>query len=107
MIIACQKCGTRLQADEEKSPARPLNVRCPKCNNTVSSGLASPASEHGALAVGGSPATDHPRFEPNTARAYEPAAKTGQTEAAGLMPEDAVRALLDLLSKGTSQAAEK
>ena len=107
MIIVCQKCGTRLQVDEEKSPARPFNVRCPKCNNTVSSGVASPASEHGALAVGGSPATDHPRFEPNTARAYEPGAQTSQTEAAGVMPEDAVRALLDLLSKGTSQAPEK
>jgi len=107
MIIVCQKCGTRLQVDEEKSPARPFNVRCPKCNNTVSSGVASPASEHGALAVGGSPATDHPRFEPNTARAYEPTAKTSQTEAAGGMSEDAVRALLDLLSKGTSQAPEK
>ena len=106
MIIVCQKCATRLQVDEEKSPARPFNVRCPKCNSTVSSGVASPASEHGALAVGGSPSTDHPRFEPNTARAYEPAAKASQTEAA-VMPEDAVRALLDLLSKGTSQASEK
>jgi len=106
MIIVCQKCATRLQVDEEKSPARPFNVRCPKCNNTVSSGVASPASEHGALAVGGSPATDHPRFEPNTARAYEPAAKKNETEAASVMPEDAVRALLELLSKGTSAAPE-
>jgi predicted Zn finger-like uncharacterized protein len=107
MIIVCQKCGTRLQVDEEKSPARPFNVRCPKCNNTVSSGVASPASEHGAFAVGGSPATDHPRFEPNTARAYEPAAKAGQTETAAVMPEEAVRALLDLLSKGASHTPEK
>jgi len=107
MIIVCQKCATRLQVDEEKSPARPFNVRCPKCNSTVSSGVASPASEHGALAVGGSPATDHPRFEPNTARAYEPAARTHQTEAGATIPEDAVRALLDLLSKGTSHTQEK
>jgi predicted Zn finger-like uncharacterized protein len=106
MIIVCQKCATRLQVDEEKSPARPFNVRCPKCNNTVSSGVASPASEHGAFAVGGSPATDHPRFEPNTARAYEPAAKTNQAEAGATIPEDAVRALLDLLSKGTSHTPE-
>jgi len=105
MIIVCQKCATRLQVDEEKSPARPFNVRCPKCNATVSSGVASPASEHGALAVGGSPSTEHPRFEPNTARAYEPAAKVstnGET-----ISEDSVRALMELLSKGTNHAPEK
>lgn len=107
MIIVCQKCATRLQVDEEKSPARPFNVRCPKCNSTVSSGVASPASEHGALAVGGSPATDHPQFEPNTARAYEPAAKAKQSNAAAVIPEDAARALLDLLSKGSSHAPEQ
>jgi predicted Zn finger-like uncharacterized protein len=107
MIIVCQKCATRLQVDEEKSPARPFNVRCPKCNSTVSSGVASPASEHGALAVGGSPSTDHPRFEPNTARAYEPAAKTSETENGTSIPEEAARALLELFSKGRSQASEK
>src|SRR4029453_18296854 len=98
MIIVCQKCATRLQVDEEKSPARPFNVRCPKCNSTVSSEVASPASEHGAFAVGGSPATDPPRFEPNTARAYEPVAKANQAESPSVMPEDAVRALMDLLT---------
>src|SRR5688572_16935342 len=106
MIIVCQKCATRLQVDEEKSPARPFNVRCPKCNSTVSSGVASPASEHGALAVGGSPATDHPRFDQNTARAYEPAnPKPAETNAT--ITEDSVRALMDLLSKGTNQAPEQ
>ncbi len=105
MILVCRKCATRLQVDEEKSPARPFNVRCPKCNSTVSSGVASPASEHGALAVGGSPSTDHPRFEPNTARAYEPATKTNVTEAAAI-PEDTARALLELLTKGTSHTPE-
>src|ERR1051325_7786600 len=72
MIIVCQKCSTRLQIDDEKSPQRPFNVRCPKCNNTVSSGPASPASEQSALAIGGSPATEHPRFDQSTARAYAP-----------------------------------
>lgn len=104
MIIVCQKCATRLQVDEEKSPARPFNVRCPKCNATVSSGVASPASEHGALAVGGSPATEHPRFDQNTARTYEPATKVvGDNGGA----DDAVRMLMDLLSKGSSQTPEK
>src|SRR5688572_23714386 len=100
MIIVCQKCATRLQVDEEKSPARPFNVRCPKCNATVSSGVASPASEHGALAVGGSPATEHPRFEQNTARAYEPAKVNNNGENGATITEDSVRMLIDLLTKG-------
>jgi CheY-like chemotaxis protein len=95
-----------MQVDEEKSPARPFNVRCPKCNSTVSSGVASPASEHGALAVGGSPSTDHPRFEANTARAYEPAAKAHQATGA-TVTEDSVRMLMDLLSQGANRAPEK
>lgn len=99
MIIVCQKCSTRLQVDDEKSPNRPFNVRCPKCNNTISSGPASPATEQSALAVGGSPATDHPRFEQSTARAYEPATTSAANE---VVPGDeTVRMLFDLLSKGT------
>jgi predicted Zn finger-like uncharacterized protein len=104
MIIVCQKCSTRLQVDEEKSPQRPFNVRCPKCNNTISSGPASPATEQSALAVGGSPATDHPRFEPATARQYD-AVTPSQSTVAG-SSEDAVRMLMDLLSKGAPAANE-
>lgn len=103
MILVCPKCATRLQVDEEKSPARPFHVRCPKCNSTVSSGVASPASEHGALAVGGSPSTDHPRFEQNTARAYEPASFQPGVKAS---VDDPLRALMDLLAKGTNQGPE-
>jgi predicted Zn finger-like uncharacterized protein len=95
MIIVCQKCATRLQVDDVKSPQRPFNVRCPKCNSTVSSGAANPATEQSALAVGGSPATDHPRYEQSTARAYE-SATASETESS----DDAVRMLMDLLSKG-------
>jgi predicted Zn finger-like uncharacterized protein len=98
MIIVCQKCATRLQVDDVKSPQRPFNVRCPKCNSTVSSGPASPATEQSALAVGGSPATDHPRYEPSTARAYE-SATPGETESS----DGTVRMLMDLLSKGSLQ----
>lgn len=106
MIIVCQKCVTRLQVDEEKSPPRPFNVRCPKCNATISSGIASPASQHSALAVGGSPATEHPRFEQNTARAYEPAAKVTQ-QAGNRVNDNAVRMLMDLLSKGGNHTPDK
>ena len=107
MILVCPKCATRLQVAEEKSPARPFNVRCPKCNSTVSSGAANPLTEQSALAVGGSPATDHPRFEQNTARAYEPV-KSGQpSETNATITEDSVRALMELLSKGTNQVPEQ
>lgn len=104
MIIVCQKCSTRLQVDDEKSPQRPFNVRCPKCNNTVSSGSANPAMEQSALAVGGSPATDHPRFEQSTARAYAP--PTTVTATNGNSNDEALRMLVDLLSKSSGHNAE-
>lgn len=96
MIIVCQKCSTRLQIDDEKSPQRPFTVRCPKCNNMVNSGPANPATEQSALAVGGSPATDHPRFERSTARAYQ---SGEQSTAEAVSSDDTVRLLMDLLSK--------
>ena len=103
MIIVCQKCSARLQIDDEKSPNRPFSVRCPKCNGAVNSGPASPATEQGALAVGGSPSTDHPRFGQSTARAYE-SANSGAVEAGST--DEAVRMLVDLLSKGSGAKAE-
>src|SRR5829696_1681668 len=99
MIIVCQKCSTRLQVEDEKSPNRPFSVRCPKCNSTVNSAPASPATEQGALAAGGSPATDAPRFEQSTARAYEAATPSSASEA--LSSDETVRMLFELLSKGT------
>ncbi len=102
MIIVCPKCSTRLQIDDEKSPNRPFNVRCPKCSATVSSGPTSPATEQSALAVGGSPATDHPRFEQSIARAYEPPGVPGATPA----NDETVRMLFELLSKSTTQSSE-
>lgn len=104
MIIVCQKCSTRLQIDDEKSPNRPFNVRCPKCNSTVNSGPANPATEQSALAVGGSPATDHPRFERSTARAYEPVTPAVANDPA--VNNDTVRMLFELLSKGAGQKTE-
>ena len=91
MIIVCQKCTTRLQIDDEKTPQRPFNVRCPKCNNTISSGQANPATEHSALAVGGSPATEHPRFEQTTAPVYQPATVAASNGAG--TNDDALRAI--------------
>lgn len=101
MIIVCQTCSSRLQVDE-KTLNRAVNVRCPKCNSTIPTGPNNPTMEQSALAVGGSPATDHPRFEPATARAYEPA-KTGAGTNESIPTDDAVRMLAELLSKGTRQ----
>lgn len=101
MIIVCPKCSTRLQVDQEKSPNRPFNVRCPKCNSTISSSGASPALEQSALAVGGSPSTDHPRFEQATARAYEPV-----TPQPAIASNDALQMLAELLANGASRANE-
>jgi predicted Zn finger-like uncharacterized protein len=98
MIIVCQKCSTRLQVDDEKSPQRPFNVRCPKCNSTVSSGPANPVTEQSAVAVGGSPATDHRRLEHSPARAFEPVVPSEPVS-----NDDTVRMIVDLLSKGTAQ----
>jgi predicted Zn finger-like uncharacterized protein len=104
MIIVCQKCSTRLQIDDEKSPNRPFNVRCPKCQSTINAGPASPATEQGALAVGGSPSTDHPRFEQSTARAYEPATTNGDIAPAA--NDQTVQMLFDLLAKRNGQKAD-
>jgi predicted Zn finger-like uncharacterized protein len=106
MIIVCPKCSTRLQVDQEKSPNRPFNVRCPKCNATISSGGASPALEQSALNVGGSPSTDHPRFEPNTARAYESPTKPAESVEAG-SPNEALQMLADRLSQGGAREPQK
>lgn len=103
MIIVCPKCATRLQVDQEKSPNRPFNVRCPKCNSTISSGNGSPALEGSALAVGGSPSTDHPRFEQHTARAYESVA----TQPADVSSSnDVLKLLSELLAKGSGRETD-
>jgi predicted Zn finger-like uncharacterized protein len=36
MVLTCPKCNSRLQLDEDKTPARPFSVRCPKCQTSVS-----------------------------------------------------------------------
>lgn len=89
--------------DQEKSPNRPFNVRCPKCNSTISSGNGSPALEGSALAVGGSPSTDHPRFEQHTARAYESVA----TQPADVSSSnDVLKLLSELLAKGSGRETD-
>ena len=103
MIIVCPKCSTRLQV-EEKSPNRSFNVRCPKCNATISSGGTNPALEQSALGLGGSPSTDHPRFEQPTARAYEPAMKPASVEAGSA--NEALQMLAELLTKSGARESD-
>jgi predicted Zn finger-like uncharacterized protein len=106
MIIVCEKCSTRLQIDEEKSPARPFTVRCPKCSSTTEGSPASPASEQSALAVGGSPSTEPIRFEqPTPAPAYEIGSKPVQTPESNSV-DGAVRLLASLLNKNAVSGAE-
>ena len=106
MIIVCQNCSTRLQVDEEKSPAQPFTIRCPKCNSSVKSGPRSPASEKGALAVGGSPSTDDPRLEQpalTPARELDTKADSEKTTST----EDVIRLLAGLLTKGAENGIDK
>jgi len=99
MIIVCQKCATRLQIDDEKSPSRPFTVKCPKCNTTNNCSNGKAALEQSALGVGGSPSTERQRFEQSTAPAYEVANKASNGAANS---GDAVQMLVELLSKNNT-----
>src|SRR5689334_24951256 len=104
MISVCPRCATRLQLDQEKSPNRPFNVRCPKCNATIRSSGGSPATEQSALAVGDSPATHHSRFEQPTARAYEPPPAARSVDAGSA--NEAMQMMAGLLAGGRRRGPE-
>jgi len=54
MIIQCQSCAAKYFLSEEKMPANPLKVRCPKCRAVF---LLAPRSERVAVGAGvGTPA---------------------------------------------------
>ena len=100
MIIACQKCASRLQVDETKITSRPFTVRCPKCNSSVDGGSASPAVEQSAIAVGGSPATGNPRFEqPKPAPLFELQQTVKEVKADASAAEQLVELLSGLLNQ--------
>jgi predicted Zn finger-like uncharacterized protein len=105
MIIVCPNCSTRLQIDDEKTPSRPFTVRCPKCSNNVNSAAVSPASEQSALALGDSPSTAGPRFDPaRSAPKFELEPKA-VSDSESVKPDDAVKALLNLLRKAATGVA--
>ena len=101
MIIVCPNCSTRLQIDDEKAPSRPFTVRCPKCSNNVNSAATSPASEQSALAVGDSPSTAGPRFDPaRSAPTFELEPKAVQGSGTN-GSDDALQVLLNLLRQAS------
>jgi predicted Zn finger-like uncharacterized protein len=107
MTIICQNCTTKLQIDDSKAPARPFTIRCPKCNGTVNSGVASPASEGGALAIGTSPSTEHPRYEKaDAAPLFELSRAEVPDEAPAVSTEDIGRMLVSFFQKGEANHAD-
>ena len=97
MVIVCSTCSTRLQIDDEKAPTGAFTVRCPKCKSTVNAGTTSPALEQSAISLGGSPSTEHPRYDQLTAPTYQLANVSPEPEANP--NEELVRVLASLLGK--------
>jgi len=68
MIIQCQSCAAKYFLSEEKVPANPLKVRCPKCRAVF---MLAPRAERVPVAVAASPAPVAPVAPPAPARAVE------------------------------------
>lgn len=102
MTIVCQSCSTRLQIDDDKAPSGAFTVRCPKCKSTVNAGVSSPATGQSATALGGSPATEHPRYDQVSAPAYQMSNVT--PEPAVTANEEMVRLLMTMVGKEGSAA---
>jgi predicted Zn finger-like uncharacterized protein len=101
MIIVCTSCSSRIQIEDAKVPAGSFTVRCPKCNNSISSN-----GQKGALAVGGSPATDSAKFEAlKPAPMFETAADSQADDSGQMAAMELTRALGELLgrSKGDGE----
>lgn len=107
MIIVCQKCDSRLQIDDAKVPAKPFVIRCPKCNSSIDSGL-STATLESATALGGSPASEHPRFdEPTPAPLFELESKASVAGVETSATERLAELLSGLLNQPTSSGSNR
>jgi len=100
MTFVCQSCSTKLQIDDDKAPSGAFSVRCPKCKSTVNAGITSPASDQSATALGGSPATENPRYDQISAPAYQMSNVT--PEPAATTNEEMLRLLMNMLGKDSS-----
>ena len=114
MIVLCSQCTTRLQLDDAKVPTRPFTVRCPKCQSIIQAQPPSAPAEQGALSVGGSPATEGGRFNPQAAapafKADEASGESGMDAPANQSPvaaDELARLLAGLLQQGATPAAKK
>jgi CheY-like chemotaxis protein len=103
----------RLQVDDEKVPARPFTLRCPKCQNIVHAQPPAVAShESSAVTVGHSPASGHPRLDaPAPAPPFKLDSSADKAVAqpekeSGSDSKELLRLLGALLQQGT-QGAEK
>ncbi|HEV7398194.1 MAG TPA: zinc-ribbon domain-containing protein [Pyrinomonadaceae bacterium] len=65
MIITCQNCECRFRVGDSKVPAGSFTVSCPKCQTTTSATNVIDVRETSAMAVGKSPSTTNPRFQPS------------------------------------------
>lgn len=96
----------RLQVDDEKVPARSFTLRCPKCQNIVHAEPPVDVHQDGALAVGSSPASGHPRFE-SPAPPYqldqfaEKTGKEAEQEQSSVDGNELLRLLSAVLKRGT------
>jgi predicted Zn finger-like uncharacterized protein len=118
MIVTCTNCTVRLQLDDAKIPARAFTLRCPKCQAIVNVQSPVTATEQSALAVGDSPASEHPRFEqPKLAPAFKlegneeeadlSSSATTTSSAPVADASDLTRLLLELLQRGGAAADKK
>jgi predicted Zn finger-like uncharacterized protein len=117
MVVTCSHCNVRLQLDDAKIPARAFTLRCPKCQAIINVQPPSTATtnDQSALAVGDSPATDHPRFEqPKLAPAFKLEGSEDETNMAssaasvpGAEAGDVTRLLLELLQRGGVSSDKK
>ena len=99
MIIACQKCDSRLQVDDAKVPSRPFVVRCPKCHSSVDFDSPSPEPEPSADAVVGLPSPEETRFaQPNPAPLFE-LEQHAPLPAAGASADKLVELLASLINQ--------
>jgi predicted Zn finger-like uncharacterized protein len=102
MIIICSNCSSRIQIDDAKIPTGSFSVRCPKCNQSVTSGG---KPQKSALAVGGSPATDQLTLDRLKPAPLFATSEGNQSDEAQLALE-LTRALTELLGqsrKGTER----
>lgn len=109
MILNCPLCNTRVRLDDEKIPAQPFNVRCPRCEGAFAAPPI-PGSAVGAVAAAPQPrvfsppppaapssAPASPSAPPSAPNAPE---KTSAPEAAAPGGQGLLRMLAALLQQG-------